>query len=123
MDWTPEDLQCLMDALCTYRTPVITCRNYEFVLSVASQLKITKVLRAIERFLIDVRNIHPIRKLELAAEFRLALLGDAVLRSFRTPLDALNSLHEFLRENGETLDNVHPDVLLALDVHVDYIVV
>uniref|UniRef100_A0A914WSM5 Uncharacterized protein n=1 Tax=Plectus sambesii TaxID=2011161 RepID=A0A914WSM5_9BILA len=123
MDWAPDDLRLLMDALCTYRSPVITCRNYDFILSVASRLKITKVLRAIERFLIDARHIHPIRKLELAVEFRLAMLGDAILRSFRSPLDALDSLHDFLNQNGETLDNVHPDVLLALDVHLDYVIV
>ena len=56
----------------------------------------------------ESETMHKIRKLEYAAEFRMARLADFVLRSFPTKIARLDSLFDYLAQNGELFDEVHP---------------
>ncbi|KAH7728036.1 UDP-N-acetylglucosamine transferase subunit ALG14 [Aphelenchoides avenae] len=99
----PKDLEVLLIACCAYSTLVIHRRNFRQILSVAEQHKIGGVLRAVETFLIESETVHKMRKLEYAAEYRMARLADIVLRSFNSRIERLNCLHDYLKQNGETL--------------------
>jgi len=74
--------------------------------------------------LIETDAVHPIRKLEYAAEYGLGLLGESVVRKLADayPMAALDCLHEYLQMNGERLDQMHPDVLNSLNVFDRYVI-
>uniref|UniRef100_A0A915CVN2 UDP-N-acetylglucosamine transferase subunit ALG14 n=1 Tax=Ditylenchus dipsaci TaxID=166011 RepID=A0A915CVN2_9BILA len=54
-------------------------------------------------FLIQCESIHKIRKLEFGAEYRMARLTDLVLRSFKSRIERMESLYDYLAENNEKL--------------------
>lgn len=118
------DMEAFLDALCTHRKPVITNRNFDVVLRLAQEFVVDKALRACEAYLIETDAVHPIRKLEYAAEYGLGLLGESVVRQLTdaSPLAALHCLHEYLQMNDERLDQMHPDVLHSLNVFDKYVV-
>lgn len=97
-------------------------RNFRQILAVAEKHKIVGVLRSVETFLIDSETVHKIRKLEYAAEYRMARLADTVLRSFKSRIERLNCLHDYLKLNNETLIDVHPDILQMFDITDDQII-
>lgn len=117
-----SELECLLDATAKYRQITVTRHNYSELVHIAFRYSIAQVLRAVESFLIDASWINPIRKLEYAANFKLARLGDVISRKLLTSGNSLQILHEYLAENGETLDQAHPDVLLSLNIHPTYII-
>uniref|UniRef100_A0A0M3I434 Vps16_C domain-containing protein n=1 Tax=Ascaris lumbricoides TaxID=6252 RepID=A0A0M3I434_ASCLU len=73
------------------------------LLNIASMYKIGSVLRKVESCLIEMKNIDPIRKLEFAAIYQLAQLGDLVTRKLLSSGTAVHVLHQYLRRNNETL--------------------
>jgi len=121
---TSKQLWTLLDALCTFRQLVVTRRNFDDLLWICAEMKMNRVLRAVEAFLIDLKWMHPIRKLELAILSRCSRLGDAALRQLGNPLQALTALHQFLDETGSTsLNDIHPDLLVALNIYPDYVII
>uniref|UniRef100_A0A914HD06 UDP-N-acetylglucosamine transferase subunit ALG14 n=1 Tax=Globodera rostochiensis TaxID=31243 RepID=A0A914HD06_GLORO len=87
----PDELEELLRTCCAYGpTPVIHRKNFRKVLEIADKEKITGLLRMVESFIIDFECIHPIQKLEFAAEYRMSRLADTVLRSFPVQLDRLD---------------------------------
>uniref|UniRef100_A0A915AUS3 Association with the SNF1 complex (ASC) domain-containing protein n=3 Tax=Parascaris univalens TaxID=6257 RepID=A0A915AUS3_PARUN len=115
-------LSCLIEATSKFGAIVVTANNYEMLLSIASMYKIGSILRKVESCLIEMKNIDPIRKLEFAAIYQLAQLGDVVSRKLLSSGTAIHVLHQYLRRNNETLRDVHPDVLLSLNIHPGYII-
>lgn len=121
---TAKEFGEFLDALCTYRKPLITNRNFELVLNLANHFFVEAALRACEMYLIQCDNIHIVRKLEYAAEFGLGLLGESLLRKLHngSPYAHLEALHSYMQINGERLDQQHPDVLNALCVYEDFVI-
>jgi hypothetical protein len=117
-----NELAILLEACCAYSTPIVHRRNFRQILSLAEREKIVGLLRIIESFLIESESVHQIRKLELAAEYRMSRLADSVLRSFPSKVSRLNGLFDYLSQNGESLEDVHMDVLEMLEIHSDHIV-
>lgn len=124
MNTDATEMEIFLDAVCTHRKAVITNRNFDIVLRIAQEYGVDKVLRACEAYLIDTDAMHPIRKLEYAAEFGLGLLGETVVRQLTDskPMAALLALHDYLRLNNETVDQMHPDVLNSLNIFDGYVV-
>ncbi|VBB30089.1 unnamed protein product [Acanthocheilonema viteae] len=80
--------------------------NYDVLVSVSFRYNIGSVLRTVESFLMDAEWIHPIRRLEYAVCYKLARLGDTISRKLVSSNTAIEKLHEYLAENGETLAQV-----------------
>uniref|UniRef100_A0A915D080 UDP-N-acetylglucosamine transferase subunit ALG14 n=1 Tax=Ditylenchus dipsaci TaxID=166011 RepID=A0A915D080_9BILA len=78
-------------------------RNFQQLLEIAEEYKISGVMRCLEMFLIQCESIHKIRKLEFGAEYRMARLTDLVLRSFKSRIERMESLYDYLAENNEKL--------------------
>jgi len=117
-----KELSVLLEACCAYSTPTIHRRNLGDLLAIAEREKITGILRLAETFIVESESIHPIRKLEYAAEFWMSRLAESVLRSLGSRFARLDLLFDYLTKNGETFEQVHLDVLTMLDIHPDYIV-
>ncbi|MFH4977620.1 hypothetical protein AB6A40_004329 [Gnathostoma spinigerum] len=122
-DMSRDELICLLDAICKYRQIIVHRKNYCDLLAIAAKYAISSVLRAVESFLIDVKWIHPIRKLEYAVVYRLARLGDAVVRSIVTSAQASDVLYDYLNLTGEPLEQMHPDVLTSLNIFPDHVII
>lgn len=118
-----EELLLLLEACCAYSSPILHRRNLSEILKIAEREKITGLLRLAESFLMESETMHKIRKLEYAAEFRMARLADFVLRSFPTKIARLDSLFDYLAQNGELFDEVHPAVLEMVEIYPDYVVI
>ncbi|KAI3415784.1 UDP-N-acetylglucosamine transferase subunit [Globodera pallida] len=119
-----DELEELLRTCCAYGpTPAIHRKNFRKVLEIADKEKITGLLRMVESFIIDFECIHPIQKLEYAAEYRMSRLADTVLRSFPVQLDRLDLLFAYLAQNGETLADVHLDVLKMLQIYDSHIII
>lgn len=82
----------------------------------AAKCKIYGLLRFVETFLLESETKHKIRKLEYAAEYRMSRLAESVLRSFKSRMERLESLYEYLAEMEESLEYVHPDILEMLEI-------
>lgn len=121
---TSKEFAEFLNALCTYRKPLITNRNFELVLNLSKHFYVEAALRACESFLMECDNIHIVRKLEYAAEFGLGLLGETLLRKLHDgALYAnLDALHSYMQINDERLDQQHPEVLRALCVYDDFVI-
>ncbi|KAF7633351.1 hypothetical protein Mgra_00007233 [Meloidogyne graminicola] len=118
-----KELDLLLTACCAYSTPIVHRRNFDKLLEIADKEKITGLLRLLESFIVDSRVIHPIRKLEYSAEYRMSRLATSVLRSFPNRLSRLDSLFAYLSENGENITDVHLDVLKMLEIQSESIVI
>uniref|UniRef100_A0A1I8BVW2 SMK-1 domain-containing protein n=1 Tax=Meloidogyne hapla TaxID=6305 RepID=A0A1I8BVW2_MELHA len=118
-----NELDQLLTACCAYSTPIVHRRNFDTLLEIADKEKITGLLRLLESFLVDSRVVHPIRKLEYSAEYRMTRLATSVLRSFPNRLARLDSLFAYLSENGENITDVHLDVLEMLEIKPESIVI
>lgn len=66
-------------------------RNYLRLCEIGEQYRILPLLRAVEQYLMDSR-IHPMRKLELSVELRMAMLYDRGLREMGAPHIALRKV-------------------------------
>uniref|UniRef100_A0A914KUN3 Uncharacterized protein n=1 Tax=Meloidogyne incognita TaxID=6306 RepID=A0A914KUN3_MELIC len=120
---TVNELNQLLTACCAYSTPVVHSRNFDVLLEIADKEKITGLLRLLESFLVESRVVHPIRKLEYSAEYRMSRLATSVLRSFSNRLARLDSLFSYLSENGENISDVHLDVLEMLEIQPESIII
>nr|CAD2172811.1 unnamed protein product [Meloidogyne enterolobii] len=120
---TVNELNQLLTACCAYSTPVVHSRNFDVLLEIADKEKITGLLRLLESFLVESRVVHPIRKLEYSAEYRMTRLATSVLRSFPNRLARLDSLFSYLSENGENITDVHLDVLEMLEIQPESIII
>ncbi|TKR80862.1 hypothetical protein L596_014853 [Steinernema carpocapsae] len=118
-----RSLRILLEACCLYDNLLIHRRILDELLTLAARLKMAPVLRSLETFILNSETIHPIRKLEYAAEFRMSRLADSVQRAFKSRIDLLDCLHEFMRENNESLDQMHPKVLQILNIGASSIVI
>jgi len=119
----PTELAVLLKCCCGYSSPIIHRRNLHTIMGLAARFQISKLLRLVEAFLVESTFVHRIRKLEYAAEGHLAILAHAVLRSFKSRIERLDSLHEYMAMNGESLGDMHPDVLKMLDISPTTIVI
>uniref|UniRef100_A0A0N5A844 BTB domain-containing protein n=1 Tax=Syphacia muris TaxID=451379 RepID=A0A0N5A844_9BILA len=111
-DLSLSELQCLLDATAKCRQILVTRKNYDEFLQIAFRFGIEQALRMIENFLIDASWINPIPR-----------LGDNVSSQLLSSGKAIEVLHRYLAENGETLEQVHPDVLLSLNFFPNYVLI
>ncbi|CAI4221527.1 unnamed protein product [Auanema sp. JU1783] len=114
------DLQMLLEAALRHDSITIYRRNYRRLMGIAETYKIHSVMRAIETFLMNSEQ-HPIRLLEYAVELRMARLFDYAKRQLGAPHQIIDKLNEYLRQNGETMHDIHPKLLQSLNITHDYI--
>uniref|UniRef100_A0A914QCP4 BTB domain-containing protein n=1 Tax=Panagrolaimus davidi TaxID=227884 RepID=A0A914QCP4_9BILA len=119
---TEDELALLLNACCGYSSIVIHSRNIYEIGEIALQFRIVGVIRAIDAHVRSLKFMHPVRKLEMALFFRLTQVADEIIREYKNSMERLNLLHEYLKENGEEMCDMHPDVLKMLDIYDDYIV-
>uniref|UniRef100_A0A7E4W8V4 BTB domain-containing protein n=1 Tax=Panagrellus redivivus TaxID=6233 RepID=A0A7E4W8V4_PANRE len=121
-DLSEADLSLLLNAVAAYSTIVVHARNVYNLGDIAIQFKIVGVIRSIDAFVRNLKMMHPVRKLELACNYKLTQVADAVVRSLPRGTGRLELLHAYLNENAEREDEQHPDVMALLDVHHDHVV-
>ncbi|VDP05518.1 unnamed protein product [Soboliphyme baturini] len=109
-----EDFDVLLSAVHRYRKPVLTKRTFDIVVWLAHLLEMDKVLRCCEQYLMNLREMHPIRKLEYAMQYGFGILGMTIL---------LETLHDYLILNNEEIFDMHPDVLKALQIFDSYVII
>lgn len=117
-----DELALLLQACCGYSTVVIHSRNLYEIGEIALRFRIVGLIRSIDAFVRSLKLMHPIRKLELAFNFRLTQVADEIIRANKNSMTRLNLLHEYLDENDESEVDMHPDVLKMLDIYDDYII-
>ncbi|KHJ89173.1 hypothetical protein OESDEN_11010 [Oesophagostomum dentatum] len=117
-DMSPEDVKVLIHATARFGSIVIHKDNYLVMSILASQYRMLTVLREVESYLIAA-NMPLMRKLEFAAELRMARLYDATMREIGP--NAVEELHRYLRDNGDRLQDVHWMLRSALGLNNDYV--
>ncbi|TKR80865.1 hypothetical protein L596_014855 [Steinernema carpocapsae] len=113
----------LLEACCLYDNLLIHRRILDELLTLAARLKMAPVLRSLEMFILNSETIHPIRKFEYAAEFRMSRLADSVQRAFKSRIYFIDCLHELMRDNNESLGQMHPKVLQIMNIGASSIVI
>ncbi|KAK6013859.1 hypothetical protein OSTOST_20800 [Ostertagia ostertagi] len=126
-DISPEDVKTLLHATARFGSIVIHKQvfliyhkrdNYLVMSILASQYRMLTVLREVESYLI-VAKMPLIRKLEFAAELRMARLYDMTMREIGP--NAVEEIHRYLRDNGDRLQDLHWTLRTALGINADYI--
>ncbi|KRY32402.1 N-terminal Xaa-Pro-Lys N-methyltransferase 1, partial [Trichinella spiralis] len=119
-----DHLLIFMTALCRYGKPVLDSYNFDLLLQLASELKVNKVIQLAEMYLMKSKTVPLVRKIEFALQYNLMALLKRLHHqlSLQPPMTALNALHTYLHDSGESLDHMHPTVLSVLGVEEDYIV-
>ncbi|KRX43533.1 N-terminal Xaa-Pro-Lys N-methyltransferase 1, partial [Trichinella murrelli] len=119
-----DHLLIFMTALCRYGKPVLDSYNFDLLLQLASELKVNKMIQLAEMYLMKSKTVPLVRKIEFALQYNLMELLKRLHHqlSLQPPMTALNALHTYLHDSGESLDHMHPTVLSLLGVEEDYIV-
>ncbi|OUC49578.1 hypothetical protein D917_05256 [Trichinella nativa] len=119
-----DHLLIFMTALCRYGKPVLDSYNFDLLLQLASELKVNKMIQLAEMYLMKSKTVPLVRKIEFALQYNLMALLKRLHHqlSLQPPMTALNALHTYLHDSGESLDHMHPTVLSLLGVEEDYIV-
>ncbi|RCN35853.1 5'-AMP-activated protein kinase, beta subunit, complex-interacting region [Ancylostoma caninum] len=115
---SPEDVKILLHATARFGSIVIHKDNFLVMSILASQYRMLTVLREVESYLIAAK-MPLIRKLEFAAELRMARLYDMTMREIGP--NAVEELHRYLRDNGDRLQDVHWMLRSALGLNNDYV--
>lgn len=119
----PDDLKLLLMACCAYSTIVVHSKNFYELAEIGVNLKIVSVVRSIDAFVMELKTMHVIRKLECCLNYRLTLTADGILKSLRGHLVKLESLHDYLAQNGENERDLPMDLLAMLDIYDDYVII
>ncbi|KAK6738735.1 hypothetical protein RB195_020691 [Necator americanus] len=117
-DMSPEDVKVLLHATARFGSIIIHKDNFLLMSILASQYRLLTVLREVESYLIAAK-MPLIRKLEFAAELRMARLYDMTMREIGP--NAVEELHRYLRDNGDRLQDVHWMLRSALGLNNDYV--
>ncbi|KJH48064.1 hypothetical protein DICVIV_05859 [Dictyocaulus viviparus] len=117
-DVPAEDIKVLLHATARFGSIVIHKDNFLIMSILSSQYRMLTVLREVESYLIAAK-MPLIRKLEFAAELRMARLYHMTMREIGP--NAVEELHRYLRDNGNRLQDLHWALRSALGVNADYI--
>ncbi|KRY87764.1 N-terminal Xaa-Pro-Lys N-methyltransferase 1 [Trichinella pseudospiralis] len=119
-----DQLLIFMTALCRYGKPVLDSYNFDLLLQVAYELKVNKMIQLAEIYLMKSKTIPLVRKIEFALQYNLMALLKRIHHqlTLQPPMTALNALHKYLHDSGESLSHMHPTVLSVLGVEEDYII-
>uniref|UniRef100_A0A1I7W708 NR LBD domain-containing protein n=1 Tax=Heterorhabditis bacteriophora TaxID=37862 RepID=A0A1I7W708_HETBA len=115
-----EDFTELLNATARFDTIVIHRRNFLRLCGIAEQYRILSILRAIESYLMTAQ-LSEMRKLEYAVELRMARLFDYALRELGPQPQAIAKIHRYLRDNGNTMNDLHKQLLSSLNITNEYV--
>ncbi|CAJ0568992.1 unnamed protein product, partial [Mesorhabditis spiculigera] len=120
----PDDpsVRNFLNSFLRYDKLLIHSGNWLDVCQHASFVKSTKILRAVEQFLIDLKTMHPMKKLEIAADLKFSRLFMQARTELGRPPVANRTMMDYAHETGFSLDHIHPTVQKLRIVTPDYLV-
>ncbi|KAF8383334.1 hypothetical protein PRIPAC_72476, partial [Pristionchus pacificus] len=111
----PFEMGCLLESLVAYDQPVVHRHNYSILLPIASRLRLHKLMRVIEDWLMQ-SHFHIIRLLEISVMYRMSRLYDFGTKELGPPMEALRTLHVYLAECNCTLNDLPPSLYAAFKI-------
>ncbi|PAV59720.1 hypothetical protein WR25_23703 [Diploscapter pachys] len=116
------DLEMLLDATFKYEGLVIHRKNMPRLVTFGQHYHMVPLLRAVEDYLLEL-PMHPIQQMEMAIELKMARLYTQAENWLKERPSAILEVHEYLRDNGLTLDNLHPKLFDICGITKHYVVI
>ncbi|CAJ0959593.1 unnamed protein product, partial [Mesorhabditis belari] len=110
-----RSMRFLFDACVRYDRLVIHDGNFMNIGWCALSIGSEKLMRAVEQFVIDLKGMHPVKKIEISAELLCARLFHSATNQLGPPAVAHRKILEYAHQNNLSLDYLHP-ALQALSI-------